>query len=89
MRTQEEIKRQIEGLEKMKTWLPKYSGFGTPNHELIDTQISIIDGSSELSDIDEGDFEEIDAQNEIYRGAEEAEIWLDGNREEDLFEEQS
>jgi hypothetical protein len=66
MRTQEEIKRQIEGLEKMKTWLPEYSGLGTPNHELIDVQISIIDGSSELSDIDEGDFEEMDAQNQVY-----------------------
>jgi hypothetical protein len=89
MRTQEEIKRQIEGLEKMKTWLPEYSGLGTPNHELIDVQISIIDGSSELSDIDEGDFEEMDAQNQVHRGAEEAEMWLDGDREEDLFEEQS
>jgi hypothetical protein len=56
---------------------------------LIDVQISIIDGSSELSDIDEGDFEEMDAQNQVYRGAEEAEMWLDGDREEDLFEEQS
>lgn len=86
MRTQEEIKRQIEGLEKMKTWLPEYSGFGTPNHELIDAQISIIDGSCELSGIDEGDFEEMDAQNKVYRGAEEAEVWLDGNWD-DLFEE--
>jgi hypothetical protein len=40
-----------------------------------------------LSDIDEGDFDQLDAQNEVYRGAEEAEMWLEGNKEEDLFEE--
>lgn len=87
MRTQEEIKRQIEGLEKMKTWLPEYSGFGDPNHLIIDAQISILDGSQELSDIEEGDWEEMDEDNKVYRGAEEAEMWLDGNRDEDLFEE--
>lgn len=87
MRTQEEIKRQIDGLLKMKTWLPSHSTFGTPNHEIIDAQISIIDGSSVLSDIDEGDFNEMDAQNEVYRGAEEAEMWLDGDMTDDLFEE--
>jgi hypothetical protein len=89
MRTEKEIKRQIEGLEKMKTWLPYYSFFGAPNHELINTQISILDGSSVLSDIDEGDFEQMDEQNHIYRGAEDAEMWLDGDRDEDLFEEHS
>ena len=87
MRTQEEIKRQIEGLEKMKTWLPEYSGFGEPNHLIIDAQISILYGSQELSDIEEGDWEEMDEDNKIYRGAEEAEIWLDGDGDEDLFEE--
>lgn len=87
MRTPEQIKDQIDGLEKMKTWLPEFSKFGTPNHEIIDAKISILDGSAELSDIDEGDFEEMDAQNQVYRGAEEAQEWLDGNRDEDLFEE--
>lgn len=87
MRTPEQIKDQIDGLTKMKTWLPEFSKFGTPNHEVIDAQISILDGSAELSDIDEGDFEEMDAQNQVYRGAEEAQEWLEGNRDEDLFEE--
>ncbi len=72
----------------MKAWIPEYSGFGTPDHEIIDTQISILEGVCALSDIEEGDFEEMDAQNEVYRGAEEAELWMDGDRGEDLFEEQ-
>lgn len=88
MKTKEEINRQIKGLQKMKEWLPAISGMGTPNHDIFDAQISILDGSQELSDIDEGDFEEMDAQNEVYRGAEEAEQWMNGEREGDLFEEQ-
>lgn len=87
MKSQEEIKRQIDGLLQMKTWLAEYSAFGTPNHEIIDAQISILDGSNELSDIDEGDWEDHDEQNEIFREAEEAVMWLDGDRDEDLFDE--
>jgi hypothetical protein len=86
MRTQEEIKRQIEGLENEKKVLPEYSKFGDPNHAIIDAQISIIDGSKELSDIDEGDWDEMDEDNKIYRGAEDAEMWLSGDMKDDLFE---
>lgn len=86
MRTPEQIKDQIDGLEILKASLPLFSKFGTPNHEIIDTQISILNGSAELSDIDEGDIENMDIQNRIYRGAEEAQEWLEGNRDENLFE---
>jgi hypothetical protein len=84
MRTPEEIKRQIEGLEQERITLPEYSFFG-PNHQIIDAQISILDGTNQLEDIDEGNFEEMDEQNNIFRGAEDAQMWLDGDREEDLF----
>lgn len=87
MRNQTEIQRQIEGLKKQKFLLPEFSAFGTPNHEIIDAQISILDGSSELEDIDEGDWEEMDEQNQVYRGAEDADNWLNGYRGEDLFDE--
>lgn len=88
MRTPEEVKKQIEGLTKMKEWLPERSGFGTPNHEKIDAQISILDGSKDVTDIDEGDWDEMDEQNEIYRAAEDADEWMNETREEDLFETQ-
>lgn len=87
MRTQEEIKRQIVGLEKEKLSLPVHSHWGDPNHDIIDAKISILDGSKELSDIDEGDWDEMDADNKIYRGAEEADNWLQLNDDEDLFSE--
>lgn len=89
MKKQEEIQRQIDGLLKMKEWLPERSMFGDPNHEIIDAQVSILDGTNELEDIDEGDWDEMDEQNKIFRGAEEAQQWLDEERDEDLFEEKS
>jgi len=86
MRTQEEINRQITGLEQLKTTLPAYSAFGGANHEKIDAQISILKGNEELSDFPEGDWDEMDEENDIFRAAEEAEQWLDGDNDEDLFE---
>lgn len=85
MRTQEEIQRQIDGLLKQKERLPEYSAFGDPNHLIFDAQISILDGSKELSDIDEGDWDEMDEDNKIYRGAEEADNWLNEFDDDDLF----
>lgn len=85
MRTQEEIKRQIEGILSEKSSLPEYSHFGDPNHAIADAQISILDGSRDLSDYDEGDWDEMDEDNKIYRGAEQADEWLQGNDDEDLF----
>lgn len=85
MRTQEQIQKQIEGLEKAKQTLPAHSHFGDPNHEIIDAQISILDGSCTLEDIDEGDWDEYDTQNKVYRGAEDADNWLQENDDEDLF----
>jgi hypothetical protein len=87
MKTPEQIKRQIEGLEKMKLWLPPYSKFGDPNHEIINAQVSILDGTNELDDIEEGDWDEMDEDNKIFRGAEEAVNWLEEDDAEDLFEE--
>lgn len=76
MRTKEEITRQREGLEKMKKGLPEYSAFGDNNWANIDAQIDILLGA------DLGDYEDSDE----YNSAEEAEMWLNGEIEEDLFE---
>jgi len=85
MRTQEEIKIQIEGLENEKQTLPKYSSFGDPTHAIIEAQISILDGSNDLTDFDDGNWEEMDEDHKIYCGAEDAYNWLQGYSDYDLF----
>lgn len=87
MRTKEDIKRQIDGLNAMKSWLSQYSGFGTNNWRNIDAQVEILEGG-ELSDMEEGNWEEPDEDNEAYREAERAVDWLDDTTDEDLFETQ-
>lgn len=87
MRTEEQIDRQIDGLDAMKDWLPEYSGFGSPNWQMIDAKILIISGEMDLEDFPEGDWDEMDEENEIYREAEEAQDWLYEEHDEDLFEE--
>lgn len=88
MRTTDQINRQIDGLRAEKQRLPAVSGLGTPNHEIADAKISILQGNEELKDFDEGDWEEMDETYQIYLGAEEAQQWMDEEREEDLFEEE-
>jgi hypothetical protein len=85
MRTQEEIQRQIEGLKKERATLPPYSAFGTPNHQIMDAQIAILNGTSKLEDFPEGDLDADDAESQIFRGAEDAKYWLDDETAEDLF----
>ncbi len=78
MRTQEEIERQIEGLEKMKESLPETNFFGENNWLPIDAQIAILKG---------GDYEDYaDEEYYIESSALEAKYWLDDDNEDDLFE---
>ena len=85
-RSQAEIDRQIKELLIDKANIPERSLFGTPNHEIIDVQIQILKGETELEDLDEGDWEDSDETNEIFRKAEEATQWLEGDEDEDLFD---
>lgn len=85
-RTQEQIENQIKELLIDKSNVPETSLFGTPNHKIIDTQISILNGAIELTDVPDGDWDEMDEENEIYRKAEEAEQWLNGESDDDLFD---
>lgn len=79
MRTQEEIKRQIEGLEAMKASLPEFNFFGENNHEPIDAVISVLNGWETYEDYE-------DAEYSIESAVYEAESWLNGDSDEDLFE---
>lgn len=88
MRTPEEINRQIEGLLEDRKRLPEYIMFGTPNHACIDAQIAILKGEYELDDMEQGNWEEHDEQNQVFRSAEDAQMWLEEERDDDLFDEQ-
>ena len=44
MKNQEQIDRQIKGLEEMKAILPEVNFFGENIHESIDAQIAILRG---------------------------------------------
>lgn len=78
MRTETEIKRQIEGLEIMKNNLPEVSAFGHNNHEQIDAQIDVLQNDN---------YEEYkNAEDRIESACYDVKMWLDGEMEEDLFE---
>ena len=78
IRSGKEIQRQIDGLLKQKKRLPKYSMLGTPNHRMIDMQISIIEGKKDLDAIAEGDWDKMDEDNQVFCAAEEADEWIKG-----------
>lgn len=80
MRTKEEIDRQIDGLNKMRSNLPEYSRFGDNNWENIDAQIDVILGVTTLDDYDE-------SKGSLFSAAMDAERWRDGDNNEDLFDE--
>lgn len=81
MRTKAEIERQVKGLEKMKKSLPEVSGFGDNNWEAIEAQISLIEGSTTLDDYDESEESE-----HLYSQLMDADMWLSGDSNDDLFE---
>lgn len=87
-RTEQEIKRQIEGLENEKKKLPEFSKFGDANWEKIDAQILVLKGEKKPDDYyqDENADEYEDGDNDIWSAAEEAEGWLLGHNKEDLFD---
>lgn len=78
MRTQPEIAMQIEGLENQKIKLPEINFFGDSNWEPIDTMLDVLRGYSY------SDYE--DEKPEIETAAYDADQWLQGNNDEDLFE---
>jgi hypothetical protein len=79
MRTLEEINRQIEGLQKERKSLPHHSMFGTDNWGAIDAIITILRGEKTHADF------ELEEDYEIESAAYNAEDWLNGNSDDDLF----
>ena len=90
-RTKEEIDRQIDGLEKEKKVIPPISLFGTNNHLIIDYKIKVLKGEVHPHDIDEDDddFEDETEFSDVFEKAEETQQWLDGEHNDDLFDDYS
>ncbi len=89
-RTQEEIQRQVDGLKKEKERLPEYSMFGDNNHAAIDAAIEVLEERRFASDYEEYDeslhnFPEDDIEH-VHQMALQAENWLDGYTNDDLFD---
>lgn len=89
-RTQEEILRQIEGLEKNRSYLPEFSMFGDANWQQFDAQIAVLKGEKKpddfWSDETSEEYEHQDGDNDVWAAAEEAEQWMLGLNKDDLFD---
>ena len=77
MRTQIQIDEQINRLNLLRGTLPAYSKLGTPNHEIIDKQIEILQGDI----IDEDEIYELEDElgTENLSGLFDALNWIDGD----------
>ena len=80
MRTAEEIKKQIDGLKKMRETLPEYSFFNDNNWEKIDAQIAIVSGKEMYSYYE-------DADDAVESSAYDADAWLNADGESLIEEE--
>ena len=81
MRTPDEVLRQIEGIRKQRERLPEHNFFGDDNYAAFDAQIEILQGSKTYDDYED---DESYTETEAYRAKE----WLEGNSDEDLFDEE-
>lgn len=88
MRTQDEIRRQVELLENKKINLPRLNAFGDSNWEKIDAQIEVLEGRATPDDfyIDETSDEFEDGDNDVWSAADEAAEWLKNPNASDLVE---
>lgn len=88
IRTQKEIDRQINGLKEQRRLLPNFTLFGDNNWEQIDAQLDVLEGKQKPDDfyVDESSEDFEDGDNDLYFAAVQAEGWLDGSDNEDLFD---
>lgn len=78
-RTQKEIDRQVAGLNKQRASLPNFSFFGDDNWKPIEMQIRIIQGKARAENYE-------DENDRIASMALDAEEWLNGESDDDLFD---
>lgn len=90
----EAVTKKIQAIQtrigKERNRLPEYSMFGDNNHAAIDAAIDVLDGRAVASDYEEYDesvhsFPEDDIEH-VHQMALQAENWLDGYTNDDLFD---
>lgn len=86
-RTQEEIDRQIAGIQREKARNPEFTTFGDPNWKAFDAMIAILKREKTIEDI----YEEIGEGESDYilEYVQSADTWLQGFDDTDLFEDPS
>jgi hypothetical protein len=85
-RTTEEINRQVEGIENMKKRLPAVSKIGTANHKMFDAQLNVLQEVEHPDEINEDFFDDFEQFLDVHGAAWEAQEWMDGDSNDDLFE---
>lgn len=76
MRSQAEIKAEIEKLKSMKPNVRRISGFGDNHHDAIDAQIRVLSGEVSCDEFDD-EFE--DTRDNVRDSAQQALDWMDGS----------
>lgn len=88
IRTEEEIRLQVEGLKRMKDIFPEFSKHGNINNwAVIDAQLAVVQGTRDAESyyIEETLQGFCDGDNDAYYEAVRAEDWLLGVTDEDIF----
>lgn len=80
MKTQEEIKGEIEALKTVRPKVKPHSMFGDDNLAMLDAQVDVLENDLDDDDIYER-YDHADASEYVLEGALEANNWRDSNSE--------
>lgn len=80
MRTQEDIKDEIEALKAVRPKVKPHSIFGDDNLAMLDAQVDVLENNLDPDDIYDK-YDHTDASEYVLEGALEANNWRDGYSE--------
>lgn len=86
MKTQEEIKKEIEALKAIRPKVKPHSIFGDDNLAMLDAQVDVLENGLDPDDICDR-YDRAGASERVLEGALEADNWRDGNSEIDSLAE--
>ena len=86
MKTQEEIKKEIEALKAVRPKVRPFSIFGDDNLANLDAQVDVLEHDLDSDDIYER-YDHAAASEYVLEGALYARDWMDGERDEDSLAE--
>ena len=86
MKTNEEIKKEVEALKAIRPKVKPYSIFGDDNLANLDAQVNVLENNLDPDDIYE-QYDHADASEYVLEGALEADNWRSGDSESDSLAE--